>query len=125
VKVIQAAPPLAVPSADRADNYRFDVRAAAFLPLEDPPAAERTLRRMRPTWDARFFSTTPRQTTRQGHFGFGQFFKRANCLRRSRTKALSLSNSASSSVASSGLLFIGMNLRAYNSLFCATCHSIR
>ena len=114
-----------VPSAESAGNYRLDLRVPALLPLEDPTALERTLRRMRPTWDARFFSTTPRHTTRQGHSGLGQFFNRANCLRRSRTKAFSLSNSASSSVPSKGLLFIDMNLRANNSLSCGTCHSNR
>ena len=89
------------------------------------PGVERTLRRIFPTWPASFFSTASRQTTRQGQCGFGQFLRRAKWFRRSRTKALSLNSSASSSVASGCLLFMAMSLPAYNSLSRPSCHSIR
>ena len=66
--------------------------------------------------------TCSRQTNRHGQSLFGHFSKRANCFRRSRTNALSLSSSASSSVASRCFPFIIMDLKPHTNPSCGACH---
>jgi hypothetical protein len=82
----------------------------------------RSRRRTSPIWPARFFSTCSLHTKRQGQSLFGHLSRRANCFRRSRTSRLSLTNSASSSVAARCLPFIMRTSRTYISLFSRACH---
>jgi hypothetical protein len=116
-------------------GYAF--RWATTLPRRSPPTGRRlagsfdwvslaclsmTRRRISPTWPARFFSTCSLQTKRHGQSLFGHFSRRANCLRRSRTNALSLINCASSCVSTRCLPFIMMKLKAYSSPSGGLCH---
>jgi len=81
-----------------------------------------TCRRISRTWPARFLSTWSRHTTRHGQSLLGQFSSRANCFRRSLANALSLTSSASNSVASRGLPFFIMNLKYYSNASWHICH---
>lgn len=81
-----------------------------------------TCRRILSTWPSRFFSTCSRQTNRHGQSSFGHFSRRANCFRLSRTKALSLNNSASRSVVSRCFPFIIMDLKPHTNPSCPACH---
>jgi hypothetical protein len=74
------------------------------------------------TCPARFFSTCSLHTNRHGQSLFGHLSRRSNCFRRSRTSRLSLTSSASSSVAARCLPFIIRTSRPYTSPSSDTCH---
>ncbi len=94
-------------------------RAFVLVRAADPVP---TWRRILPTWPFRFFSTCSRQTNRHGQSLFGHFSRRANCFRRARTKALSLNNSVSRSVATRCFPFIIMVLKTHVNPSCGACH---